>query len=166
MTELISQYTKLDSQYLPEQVSISKVINEVIESNQARIDEQHIEISIEDNTNQTIECNNQQLFIVLNNLLLNSLDALTNRDNCRILIKLWADKENLYLTFEDNGAGISSENIDKIFNTFFSTKPTTGTGIGLSMVKKIVEMYSGTISVSSEENRKTTFEIKFQLTAT
>lgn len=166
MTELISQYTKLDSEYIPEGVNISKIINEVIETNQTRIDEQHIEIKIEGDTNNIIESNNQQLFIVMNNLLLNSLDALTNRDNCLILIKWWIDNNDLHLTFEDNGAGISSESRNKIFNTFFSTKPTKGTGIGLSMVKKIVEMYSGTISVSSEENRKTTFEIIFKLTTT
>ncbi len=163
MTELISQYTKLDSAYLPEVVNITNIINEVIDTNQTRIDEQHVEIKIESDSDHIIESNNQQLFIVLNNLLLNSLDALTNRDNCLIFIKLWADRNSLHLSFEDNGVGINLGKVDKIFDTFFSTKPTKGTGIGLSMVKKIIEMYHGTIKVSSIENSKTTFEITFKL---
>ncbi len=162
MTELISQYTKIDSEYLPEQVNISKVINEVIESNLSRLKEQNVTLKSETDTNIVIESNYQQLYIVFNNLLLNSLDALTNRDNCHILIKVWADHQDVHLTFTDNGIGISSENISKIFNTFFSTKPTKGTGIGLSMVKKIIEMYNGTIKVSSEENCNTIFELAFK----
>jgi len=163
MTELISQYTKLDSEYIPESVIISKIINEVIEENQAKIDEQNIKIKINGDTEAAVESNQQQLFIVFNNLLLNSLDALTKRDNCLIFVKWWYDRGVLNLVFEDNGAGISSDNIDNIFDTFFSTKPTRGTGIGLSMIRKIVEMYSGTITVSSKENIGTKFELTFKV---
>ncbi len=159
MTELISQCTKLDSQYFPEQVNILKVINEVLEANQTSIDEQQVEIIIEGDSDITVDSNYQQLFIVINNLMLNSLDALTNRESCHILIKWWVNADKLRLIFEDNGVGINSKNINQIFNTFFSTKPSKGTGIGLSIVKKIVEMYNGTIKVSSIENKKTTFEI-------
>ncbi|MDH4158501.1 MAG: HAMP domain-containing histidine kinase, partial [candidate division Zixibacteria bacterium] len=58
---------------------------------------------------------------------------------------------------------IVPKHITHIFDTFYSTKPGKGTGIGLAMVKKIVEMYGGRISVSSELNQGTTFEIELRL---
>jgi signal transduction histidine kinase len=73
-------------------------------------------------------------------------------------------EENKYIVeITDNGVGISPENISKIYNAFFSTKPDSGTGLGLSMVQKIISMYNGTIAVRSEVNKGTTFMVTLPL---
>ncbi|MBC8555044.1 MAG: response regulator [Candidatus Brocadiales bacterium] len=66
------------------------------------------------------------------------------------------------ITFEDTGCGISSENIDKIFEPFFSTKKkVTEVGLGLSESYGIIQSYGGTICVESEEGSGSTFKIVF-----
>ena len=62
----------------------------------------------------------------------------------------------------DNGVGIPEEHRPKIFKAFFSTKPETGTGLGLGMVKKLVSLYNGTISVDSVVGEGTTFTLDFK----
>jgi len=160
ITELISEYTKLDSEFLPESVLISDILNDVLDANKLRIDQQDIQIDIQSEKDVTIRSNNRQLYMVFNNLLLNSLDALINRKNPVLEITVKPGKDYAEVEFKDNGAGIKRENSDKIFNTFFSTKPYKGSGFGLSVARKIVEMYGGEIRVESEENIGTRFYLK------
>ena len=70
------------------------------------------------------------------------------------------------LTIEDTGAGIESEDLDKIFAPFYTTKePGDGTGLGLYISFSIIESLGGTIRVSSEVNVGTRFEIHLPLDA-
>jgi two-component system, sporulation sensor kinase E len=62
------------------------------------------------------------------------------------------------VVFEDTGVGIKEENIDKIFNPFYTTKEE-GTGLGLPIVHRIIEDHGGTVRVSSEEGKGTVFEV-------
>ena len=63
------------------------------------------------------------------------------------------------LAVADNGVGIPAERIGKIYDTFFSLKPETGTGLGLGVVKKTVSLYGGTIDVTSRVGEGTTFTV-------
>jgi len=68
------------------------------------------------------------------------------------------------ITVTDNGEGIPSEIKDKIFQPFFTTKPTgSGTGLGLSLSYDIIKAHGGKIEVESEENRGTDFIITLPL---
>ena len=67
-------------------------------------------------------------------------------------------KDTYILYVKDNGKGISKEEIDKIFDMRYSK---TGSGFGLSIVRKIIEAHGGSISVKFEEGKGTTFEIVF-----
>jgi len=63
----------------------------------------------------------------------------------------------------DTGVGISSEDLDRIFDPFYTTKQQgKGTGLGLSIVQRIIEEHGGEISVNSEVGKGTTFMIKFK----
>jgi signal transduction histidine kinase len=66
--------------------------------------------------------------------------------------------QEVQVIFEDTGFGISGENLPKIFNPFFSTRPD-GTGLGLSITKNIVEQHGGKIEVESQVNVGTKFII-------
>ncbi|HBN06945.1 MAG TPA: two-component sensor histidine kinase, partial [Bacteroidales bacterium] len=62
------------------------------------------------------------------------------------------------ISIKDNGSGIKQENIDKVFSTQFTTKKD-GSGLGLSIVKSIIEMIGGKIDFVSQENKGTTFNV-------
>jgi signal transduction histidine kinase len=64
----------------------------------------------------------------------------------------------------DNGVGIRRDDIDKIFESFYSTKPEAGTGLGLAVVKKIVEVNGGTIEVQSEWGAGSRFTVTLPVT--
>lgn len=98
------------------------------------------------------------------NVLSNLLDNAVKYSGEAVEIKIAAD--NRELTVADNGVGIPKENIPYIFDKFYRVTDgdryeVGGYGLGLYYVKKIVEMHGWSISAASEENRGTTFTIKF-----
>lgn len=99
---------------------------------------------------------------VLFNLVLNAISAVKPNGNIAIHTKLIQD--NIQLVISDNGIGISQENQAHIFKPFFTTKPTgEGTGLGLSVVHGIVKAHNGSISLTSEEGKGTSFNLLFPL---
>ena len=96
----------------------------------------------------------------LNNLIKNSLQALIEVEDPVIIISLEnKPEENAYvIKVNDNGRGIKKEDLSKVFTPYFTTK-STGTGIGLFLVKQIVENHNGTISFETKENKGTTFSL-------
>ena len=99
----------------------------------------------------------------LSNLLANAMDACemdTKDIEHRVIVKTRQDGEgNLIFEVSDNGAGMSEETKRKIFASFYSTKGSRGTGLGLMVTSKIVMEHGGEISFDSEEGRGSTFTI-------
>ncbi len=99
-----------------------------------------------------------QLKQVWINLLINSRDAMPQGGKINISIK--KDASNVLVEFSDTGRGIEREFIDRIFEPFFTTKEQgKGTGLGLTVVQKIIQSINGKINVNSEINRGSTFTI-------
>lgn len=87
---------------------------------------------------------------VIINLVSNARDALEDSKNPEITISLYNDCDNVYVEVKDNGEGIKKENLDKIFDSFYSTKEVgKGTGLGLSISYSIVKSMNGSIDVES-----------------
>jgi signal transduction histidine kinase len=103
-------------------------------------------------------CDRDKLFRVFFNLINNSLEAVG--ENGRILFEAYLQDGNLIFIIEDNGKGIKKENLNRIFDPFFTTGKLKGTGLGLAVVKEIVEAHNGDIAVESEENRYTRFIVR------
>ena len=102
------------------------------------------------------------LHSVLENLLFNARDALVDRlEDAVIILTTERSEGGTWLSVEDNGVGIPSENLGRIFEPFFSTKPQTGTGLGLSLVKKIVSLSGGKITIDSKPGRGTRIALFF-----
>ncbi len=163
LTSLISQYTKLDAEFRPEPVTIAKVIAEVVSCNQIELDEAGIAVEISGHQDAVCEGNVKQMFILFNNLLRNSIDALTGIQAPSIICNWRVSNGLLEVSWSDNGVGIKAEDLPRIFDTFFSTKPSKGTGLGLCIAKKIVDLYRGSITASSDQMSGARFDIRLRL---
>ncbi len=97
---------------------------------------------------------------VVINLVMNAVHAVEDGGEITITAYPQEDKDGFCFQVQDTGRGISKENIDKIFDPFFTTKEVgKGSGLGLSIVYGIIEQHAGKISVTSEEEKGTTFSI-------
>jgi signal transduction histidine kinase len=101
------------------------------------------------------------------NIVLNAHKAMPQGGTLTIVTQLLnGDKtEAVQVVFEDTGVGIPEQNLSKVFNPFFSTRPD-GTGLGLSITKNIIEQHGGTIIAQSQVNRGTRFIITLPVTKT
>lgn len=95
---------------------------------------------------------------VFNNLIKNAIQAIPQEKNALIDIRIWKEDNNYLIEIKDNGKGISEELIPKIFVPNFTTK-STGTGLGLAMVKQIIEVHDGKIWFETEPGLGTSFFI-------
>lgn len=95
---------------------------------------------------------------VFNNLFINAVQSMGS-DGGSLNIKISPDSDCVRFEIADTGDGISSENLSKIFEPYFSTKET-GTGLGLAIVQKIVDIHKGMIEVESNEGEGTKFTVK------
>jgi len=99
----------------------------------------------------------------LSNLLANAVDACesdTGKGEHRIIVRTAQDEEgNLIYEVTDNGVGMNQETKRRIFSSFYSTKGSRGTGLGLLVTSKLVMEHGGRISFGSEEGKGTTFTI-------
>ncbi len=96
------------------------------------------------------------------NLYLNSIQAMETGGELTIRSRFVAD-QHIEINVEDTGAGISSKNLNHIFEPYFTTK-STGTGLGLAIIHKIIEAHEGKISVNSESGKGTVFSIQIPVT--
>ncbi len=136
-----------------------------------KIHERGIKVEIQPvNGLPTIQADADLLQSVFINLFLNSLDALQPGGTIRISAEVRKPgtslntpangRNSLCITFEDNGAGISSENIHRVFDPFFTTKDIgEGTGLGLSVSYGIIKDHGGEIQIESEPGKFTRFVI-------
>jgi signal transduction histidine kinase len=102
-----------------------------------------------------------QIKQILDNLIHNAWDAMADTSLKRLMIFTRLDGNRIVIEVRDTGEGIAPENLDRIFNPDFTTKPVgQGTGLGLAGVKTMVESYAGTIEVESKPGRGTAFTVK------
>ncbi len=97
---------------------------------------------------------------VLINLILNAAYALRETRSPAISMTAFAEGSSVYLQVSDNGPGIPSDLMDKIFIPFFTSKKD-GSGIGLSLARQIMHLHKGTIYVRSTPGESTTFTLVF-----
>jgi two-component system, sporulation sensor kinase E len=95
------------------------------------------------------------------NLALNGCQAMADGGKLTMAARIEKDRR-LALIVEDTGAGISADKLDRIFDLYYTTKPD-GSGIGLSIVYRIVQLHGGEIEVQSTEGRGTTFRMLLPL---
>jgi len=109
-----------------------------------------------------ISADRKQLQEIFFNIIRNAVQSI--KDTGKIFIRLSSDGKKVYVEIEDTGEGISKHGLNQIFDPFFTTKdPGEGTGLGLYIVKQIVEKNKGTITVRSEHGKGTIFLLTFNV---
>ncbi len=101
-----------------------------------------------------------QLIRVVTNLVKNAIQAMPPEVDPKIEVKVLEEDKDVVVLISDNGLGILSENKNKIFEPKFTTK-SSGMGLGLPIVKNIIETYNGSITFTTVEGKGTTFRITF-----
>ncbi len=112
---------------------------------------------------ESLELSADELLIeqVLINLIKNSIHALEQTEKPELELRAYLNKRGrISIQTIDNGQGIITEVLDKVFIPFFTTKPK-GSGIGLALSKQILRLHGGTIIVHSVPNERTTFTLTF-----
>jgi signal transduction histidine kinase len=142
-----------------EEINLNSLIDDVISYFETIAKEKGIEIKKEYDENlKIVRVDRYRIERMLSNLIQNSIDAVEENKGI-IKIKTKADNGSFKIIVEDNGCGIPEKNIDKIFDIFFTTKGSRGTGFGLAIVQKIVKEHNGKIEVSSKVGEGTIFTI-------
>jgi len=152
-----------DNPYILEKEStdLSQILHDFQRQTRSKLDEAKgtLTIAIADDF-PTVEVDKTHLENILYNLLDNSLKY--SRQVPTIQIGVGLEKQYFRLSFADNGMGIPRDYLDRVFDQFFrvpmgNVHATKGFGLGLSYVKKIVELHDGTIQVESQLDKGTTF---------
>ena len=144
------------------EVSFDKVLAEVLEENVNMVAAAKPQI-IRDFAIDSIHFSHTTLKSIMYNLVTNALKYRSTERDLEIQLRTFSKENHIYLSVEDNGLGIDlKQNKDKLFSIFSRFHDhVEGSGIGLFMVKRLVEKRGGNISVASEENKGTTFTVKF-----
>jgi PAS domain S-box-containing protein len=100
----------------------------------------------------------QRLRQAIANVLRNALEAVERRPRPRVEVRLYPRGPAAVVEVADNGSGISPEHREKLFLPFFTTKPT-GTGLGMAIVKKIMDLHGGEIEIDSAPGYGTTVRL-------
>ncbi|MFT7003216.1 MAG: two-component system phosphate regulon sensor histidine kinase PhoR [Sulfurimonas sp.] len=141
-------------------VEIDAILLEVIGTYMVIANNKKISLNIKNLDAVTIKGNETLLSIMITNLIDNAIKY--TKEGKSVIV----DLSNNKLTIMDEGIGISKDKIDFIFNKFFQVDSSKGNnlggfGLGLSMVEKIADLHKASIFVDSEENKGTSFTIKF-----
>lgn len=137
----------------PDIIDIKMLLEDVVESFIPLINDRKIKIILDFNEDELyILADYNRLSQVFVNLIQNSIEALENIDDGKISISIVENKNNIVIQVLDNGSGISSENIKRMNEPFFTTK-SNGTGLGVYLSTEIVRAHNGSIRYESDQNR-------------
>ncbi|WP_295335595.1 ATP-binding protein [Flavobacterium sp.] len=104
-----------------------------------------------------------QLIRIITNLVKNAIQAIPEEQSEKaVLVSVNAEEDNVIIAVKDNGIGINTENTERIFEPKFTTK-TSGMGLGLGIIKNIIENYKGTITFESELGKGSTFIVSLPI---
>ncbi|HET6675486.1 MAG TPA: ATP-binding protein, partial [Nitrospiraceae bacterium] len=162
ITRVMNQLLSFARRETPERraVNLKEVVENSLEMFHERFARHHIEIELDcEQACPPVHADADQMSQVLINLVMNAVYAMPDGGRLRIAVRR-LDRNMVELRIADTGSGMPPGVLAKIFDPFFTTKEFgVGTGLGLTVVKGIMEEHGGTIAVSSEPGRGTTFTL-------
>jgi signal transduction histidine kinase len=163
LLKFVKDYRKMSKIPVPElnPVNLNELISRIIKLFEPQIIKNQIDFKTHiPNPKLTINTDAGLLEQVIINLLINSVDAMSNSKHKILTISAYQNNLNTIIEVKDTGCGIKKEVLDRIFVPFYSTK-NHGSGIGLSLSKQIINVLDGTIKIDSKPDAGTTFYLVF-----
>ncbi|MEM7107381.1 MAG: ATP-binding protein [Bacteroidota bacterium] len=164
LIRFIDAYRDYTSIPLPKMVklSVQQLLDQVVNLLKVELRKAQVQISVSVTPQDLmLEGDVELLEQVLINLVKNAIEAFENHTQPRIELRAKLNEiDNVKIMVKDNGKGIIREALDQIFIPFYSTK-TSGSGIGLSLSRQIMQLHHGTLTVDSEPNEFTEFTLTF-----
>jgi PAS domain S-box-containing protein len=162
ITKGLTEYARIDSGRLNESVDINKVVELAIVITSTMINKSTKNFTVEYGQNiPTIKGNAQQLEQVIINLINNACQSLDNSSaGIKVSTSFIPAQQSVRVKVEDQGVGISKNDLQHIMDPFFTTKRNMGgTGLGLSVSYNIVKSHGGTLVLASEPKKGTTARV-------
>lgn len=136
-------------------VDLNQLLDSVLTFTRAYLKNSNIELQVDKEKGlPKVLADGEKIKQVIINLIINGAQAMT--EGGRLEIETRSDGNKAVIQFTDTGEGIAEENLENIFNPFFTTRDT-GTGLGLAISHQIIKMHGGTIEVKSKIGEGTTF---------
>ncbi len=159
LTELVSRYSKIDQAVRAELVDLRRIVEEIEQQHLPTLSEHGVALFVDIASELPLYCSSDHMYSLLNNLIINAIDAVKERPRKKITVAAAHRNGRIEVRVADTGQGMSPTDKQRIFDPFFSTKPRTGTGLGLAVAQRIVDVWKGQISVESTIDKGTTFYI-------
>lgn len=160
MSSVASAFSNFAS--MPAQQNETLNVVEVVEFSLDIFNEEYIHFESESAEIITI-MDRTQLVRIITNLVKNAIQAIPEyQDEKSILVAIKRIENNVKISVKDNGIGIETQNIDRIFEPKFTTK-NSGMGLGLGIIKNIIENYKGTITFETEYGKGTNFTVSLPI---
>jgi len=143
-----------------EKLNVRKIVQLAIDTIRPYAIQKDIDLYINSREEVEMKADPGEIEIIMNNLISNAVKY--NKTGGRVDVFIEKENGKVKITVSDTGIGLKNEDKEKIFDDFvriksFETREVTGSGLGLSIVKKIVDMYQGNIDVQSEPEKGTSF---------
>ncbi|MBL4900461.1 MAG: HAMP domain-containing histidine kinase [Colwellia sp.] len=158
-------FSKSGNEQVVSSLSVNELINDAIQAMDALITKANTQVNLHLSTvEHQILGNKNALTGAIQNLVNNALQAAstTSTEQSVINIQVYSNKSSVYISFKDNGPGIDNFDIKKIFEPFY-TSSSKGTGLGLAVVKSVVEAHQGEVNYLSQTGEGAHFCMKLPL---
>lgn len=148
-----------------EEVDLTDIAKTSIDTMLPYAIQRDIKIELHSSGNVKMLADAKEIEIVYNNLVSNAIKY--NKDKGRVDIYVDKKDDSYIIKVADTGLGMTEEDVSKLFNEFFrvktpNTKNISGSGLGLSIVKKITDLYGGNVKVESEPDKGSTFTVELK----
>lgn len=147
-------------------VDVVDITRAVIDSIEPLAIQRNIKIDLKSDETVIMTADKNEIEIILNNLISNAVKY--NKEDGKVIIAIDKSDDKLLISIKDTGIGMSEDEMELLFQDFVriknnKTKYVTGSGLGLSIAKKMVELYKGKISVESKPDEGSTFTVNIPL---
>lgn len=155
----------------PEPVDLAEMVGKIVVAVNQTAKERGVTLRTDvDDSLPAVPCDPRLIHMCLMDLVSNALDACELRDYDEdeapeIVIRAYRteDGNGVVVEVQDNGAGMTQEVIDNVFTPFFSTKQKWGTGLGLALTARVIDLHNGRIAVESEPEKGALFRVTLPL---
>ena len=156
--DMLSYSKPLELNCIP--TDVNRICNDVAALLENKAKEDNIQIELElDEGIELPEVDSKAVYRCILNLVSNAVEACADGGG-RVTLITKTSSDHFEIIVSDTGKGIGSEDLDRVFKVFYSTKGSKGTGLGLAITQKMVHEHGGTISVDSVPGAGTVFRVK------